>query len=104
MFNMLIKLIFYLVNSFYGIIFNPIINWLTDNIPALDDLIDNLKYFLATYVFPTLQWSKMFLINSTAFPMSLFQLLTGLFIIFVAMHLFLTSFEFALRIYNHFKP
>lgn len=104
MFEMLIKLIFWLVNTMYGIVFNPIINFLTDNFPTIDDLISNIQYFLITYIFPTLKWTKVFLMNCTAFPQSLFELLVSVFILMVGIHLFLTTFEFALRVYNHFKP
>lgn len=104
MFELIIKVVFWFVNNVYGLIFNPIINFLENAFPSLSDLIDNIQYFLITYIFPTLKWTKNFLMNCVAFPQSLFEFLVILFTIMITIHATFTVFEFGLRIYNHFKP
>lgn len=104
MFQMLVDLIFYLVNTISNFIFTPIISFLEDVFPDLTDIIYNVELFLATWVFPTLKWVKMVCINCLAFPQELVSFLFGTMVILMAIYLIMLTYRCAITLYNTFKP
>lgn len=104
MFNMLVNFIFYILTKISSLIFTPIQMALTGVFPSLDTLIDNVQYFLNTYIFNTLQWFKMFCINTLAFPTELFSFLVSCFTILISLHASMILYKGVLTIYQKLKP
>lgn len=104
MFELLVKFVFYIISKIASLIFYPITLVLTSLFPDLGDLMDNVKYFLSEYVFDTLQWTKMFLINTLAFPSELLNFLVSVFTILITIHTSMLVYKGVLTIYQKLKP
>lgn len=104
MFQMLVDLIFWLITSLADLIFSPIIAFLENVFPDLTTLISNVEYFLSTWVFPTLQWVKMVLINTLAFPPQLLSFLIATFSVLVTIYLTMLTYKCIVTLYQKLKP
>ena len=104
MFKMLVDLIFWIITKIASIIFTPITLLLTNLFPDLGDLIDGVKFFCSEYIFNTLQWTKMFLINVLAFPQELLYFLITVFEILTSIYVSMLVYKGVLTVYNKLKP
>lgn len=104
MFEMLVKLIFWVITKISSLILTPVIALLTKLIPDLGNIITNVQYFLSHHIFTTLQWTKMFLINTLAFPTQLLSFLITVFTFLISLHAGMIIYKGAITVYQKFKP
>lgn len=104
MFKILVDFIFYIVTKLAALIMTPIIAVLTGLFPDLGNIISGVKYFLSTYIFDTLKWTKMFLINTLAFPQELLSFLISVFSILMSIYIAMHLYKGVMTLYQKFKP
>lgn len=104
MFKVLVNFIFYIVSKLAEIILTPVVALLTSLFPDLGALITNVKYFLSNYVFDVLQWTKMFLINTLAFPQELLNFLISTFTILITIYISMHLYKGVMALYQKLKP
>ena len=104
MFKLLIKFVFWIITNVANIILTPIFAIFEAFVPDLTDIIQNVQLFLTNYVFNTLQWFKMFAINTLAFPLALLEFISNVFSLIIVAYAGMLMYKGILTIYQRLKP
>lgn len=104
MFNLLLKLVFYIITGLFSLIVSPFVALVTALFPDLTSVIQNFLHFLTDYVVSYIPFIIKSVENLLGIPHSLIVLFISFIGIEIEIFAVTLAMKFGIRIYKFFKP